>query len=334
MSKIRLSNMMTLLQKFLDYHLPSNYGASMNTVRSYKFAFRLLIQYVSEQLKKEPITIEFGDLSKEILLGYLDWLETERNCSVSTRNQRLAALTSFAKYAANEDNSTLGFASIVSVIPQKKCKKQSPTFFTQEETKILLALPDTKTRIGMRNKLLLVFMYSTGCRAQEACDVKVGDIVFGKDGEKTIVILTGKGQKTRRISLPSKCSQMIIQYLYHFNMKDPSIYLFFSQTNEQMSISCIEEIYTKYLIRAKKEHPDLFKGKYSPHSMRHATATHMLQAGVPLLVIKNFLGHVSINTTQIYAEMTLEDANKYLIDWQAEFNANKPPKKDKMPDFL
>ena len=151
----------------------------------------------------------------------------------------------------------------------------------------------------------------------------------------------GKGRKVRRIGIPAQASKNLSTYIAYRKLSSkPERHVFSSQTHEQMTVSCIEEIYGKYVKRARNEHPDLFRESYSPHSMRHTTATHMLEAGVPLIVVKNFLGHVSLQTTQIYAEVTQETMNKQLKSWNEKWFMEEKKteyydeKKKIIPDFL
>ena len=182
-------------------------------------------------------------------------------------------------------------------------------------------------------------MYASGTRAQEVCDLTVGDIQFYTD--RAGINIHGKGQKVRRIGIPCDASNMLKKYVEHRRIvNDTERHVFSSQTHEKMSVSCIEEIYSKYIEKAKQEYPEMFRYNYTPHSMRHTTATHMLEAGVPLIVVKNFLGHVSLQTTQIYTEITQDTMNKQLKSWNDKWflkdnshfeNTNG---KSNIPEFL
>ena len=157
-------------------------------------------------------------------------------------------------------------------------------------------------------------MYASGMRAQEVCDLTVGDIQFYSD--RAGINVHGKGQKIRRIGIPANASEMLKIYIKRRGLYDKDDrHVFSSQTHEKMTVSCIEEIYAKYVTQAKKDNPGRFRNNYTPHSMRHTTATHMLEAGVPLIVVKNFLGHVSLQTTQIYTEITQDTMNRQLKAW-------------------
>lgn len=144
----------------------------------------------------------------------------------------------------------------------------------------------------------------------------VRDVSFNSD-QTISLILAGKGGKTRRIGIPVSCSKILEKYIGYREIENhPERHIFSSQTHKQTTVSCIEEIFKKYINLAKERYPKLFTAKsYPPHAMRHTTASHMLEAGVPLIVIKNFLGHTSLSTTQVYAEISQNAADKHLREW-------------------
>lgn len=255
--------------------------------------------------------IMYSALTYDTLLEFLCWLETDRQCKASTRNQRLSALSAFSEYAQNRDfDAASVFRSAVIKIPIKKGAKKARSVFSREEVKILLNLPDETCETGLRDKVLLSFMYATGARAQEICDFKVSDL---RMNERTAsVTLLGKGSKIRQVGISLSLAKVIQNYIRHRHIdRYPGRHVFSSQTHEQMTVSCIEGIYKKYVVIAKEGHPGMFlDNHYSPHSMRHSTACHLLEAGVDIVTIKNILGHVSVQTTQIYAEMSQDSVDK------------------------
>ena len=178
-----------------------------------------------------------------------------------------------------------------------------------------MSLPDKMKTIGRRDTVLLSVLYSSGARAQELCDLTLNDITFGAT---STLRFTGKGSKARIVAIPQNCASLLQKYLKNrkLDLSDVNArkkHVFSSQTHEKMTISCIEEIVKKYIVKAKAAFPGLFKRKnYTPHSFRHSIAVHMLECGESLVVIKAFLGHASIETTTMYAEVTPVIANKYL----------------------
>jgi site-specific recombinase XerD len=309
------SYFLPVLSEFFSVYLPKTKGLSENTIRSYKHAFRLLLEYIRTKQGLFPEKVEFRHLEKGTAEAWLDWLCAERGCSAKTRNHRLSALVTFARFAFRKNFSdALAFCSEVERLPKKKCPNRSKAnHLSKEEMSVLLRLPDSHSKIGKRDKVILSTLYASGARAQELCDISVGDIRFGT---ATTMTLHGKGNKTRVIVIPSQCAMLLKSYMEQNHLKAPGTqrYLFSSQTREHMTISCLEAIVKKYVRIAKKLRPDLFRGHFTPHSFRHSIAMHMLESGIPLPVIKTFLGHVSIATTMIYASANYELVNKYLRD--------------------
>lgn len=338
MSKRKI-DFMTLLEDYFETYLPYSRGLSPNTINSYKQSFLLLLRFMLEERKKKADDIRFSDLTYDTLLGFFNWLETDRSCKPATRNQRLSALSAFSDYAQNRDfDAASVFRSAIIRIPVKKGKRKSRAVFTRQEIKILLALPDESHETGLRDKVILSFMYATGARAQEICDLKVRD--FRIAANSVSVTLTGKGSKARQVGITEKLAGTLLSYIKHRHIESfPNSHVFSSQTHEQMTISCVEGIYKKYVTLAKKKNPDLFPAEsYPPHSMRHSTACHLLEAGVDIVTIKNILGHVSLQTTQIYAEMSQNTVDQKLREWnETWFGENKKIEMKEsadIPDFL
>jgi site-specific recombinase XerD len=335
------SGFLELLNTYISRYLPCAVGASVNTVKSYKYAFRLLIEFMCQQKEIQADEIAFEDLNYETLMDFFTWIEEERGCSISTKNQRLSALASFSEYAQNRDFAAASvFRNSINKIPMKKASKKKRSIFSIQEVTILLRLQDESKETGLRDKVLLSLMYASAARAQEICNLTVGNIQFHPKGGT--LNINGKGGKTRRIGIPNACAVMLKQYIVHRNLNNkPERHVFSSQTHEQMTVSCIEEIFNKYVGIAKKENSSLFQeNSYPPHSMRHSTASHMLEAGVPLVVIKNFLGHASLQSTLIYAEISQNTIDKHLREWNEKWfshnieNEEVHTKKDNIPDFL
>jgi site-specific recombinase XerD len=285
--------------------------------------------------------ITFEQLHFDTMIEFLDWIEKDRGCSALTKNQRLSAILSFSEYAQNRDfDAASVFRRAVIKIPMKKAQKEKRAVLSAQEVSILLRLPDDSKEIGLRDKVLLSLMYASGARAQETCELTVGNIQFNIKG--ATLNIKGKGGKSRRIGIPDNCAKMLQKYIFHRRLDSkPDKHIFSSQTHEQMTVSCIEGIFNKYVRQAKVEHPALFREySYPPHSMRHSTASHMLEAGIPIVVIKNFLGHASLQTTQIYAELSQNTVDKHLKEWNEKWfspdseEMKESKKKNEMPDFL
>jgi len=309
------SYFLPVLSKYFSVYLPKTKGLSANTIRSYKQAFRLFLEFIHVRQGLHPEKIEFRHLEKGLVEGWLDWLCTNRCCSAKTRNHRLSALVTFARFAIRGNfNDAMAFCSEVEHLPKKKDSSRSgAVYFTREEMSFLLRLPDSHSKIGKRNRVIMSTLYASGARAQELCDLSVGDLRFDTAATMT---LHGKGNKSRTVVIPEQCAVLLKSYIEQnrLNSFGTQRRLFSSQTHEHMTISCLEAIVKKYVRIAKRLRPDLFREHYTPHSFRHSIAMHMLETGISLPVIKTFLGHVSITTTMIYASANYELVNKYLRD--------------------
>lgn len=339
--KNKASDFLKLLDAYISTYLPCSVGASPNTVKSYKYAFRLLIEFMYKEKGIEADKITFDKLDYETLTDFFTWIETVRGCSASTKNQRLSAIASFSAYAQNRDFAAASvFRNSVNKIPVKKTQHKQRVILSRQEVTILLALPKEKREIGIRDKILLSLMYASGARAQEVCDLTVGNLQFHQKG--ATLNIKGKGGKSRRIGIPNACAIMLKQYIEHRKISDkPERHIFSSQTHEHMTVSCIEGLFKKYITIAQKENPSMFTARsYPPHSMRHTTASHMLEAGVPLVVIKNFLGHASLQSTEIYAEISQDTVNRHLKEWNEKWFPNNVAERkasqtsNRIPDFL
>jgi site-specific recombinase XerD len=311
---------MDLLEAFLTEYVPFSKGLSKNTSKSYKFAFRLLLNYMHETRGVDADDVRFAHLDFDTINGYLLWLENGRGCSVATRNIRLTALSAFARYAQNRSiDAAMTFMNAVRRVPVKTAAETPRTTFTLDELKALFKLPDTRRATGLRDKVMLNLMYASGARAQEICDLTVRSVQFHDDLTKLTIV--GKGDKTRRINIAKPAADLLKEYLKHRGIsKNLDRHLFSSQTHERMTVSCVETIYKKYVKLARERNPSLFReSRYSPHTMRHTTATHMLEAGVPLMAIKNFLGHASVTTTERYAALTQATVNRHIREWNAKW---------------
>lgn len=249
-----------VLSDYLSKYIPVTKGLSQNTILSYVYTFQLLFVFLKETKALIPEKVNFNTFDQNTLESFLSWMEDVRGCSINTRNQRLSGLSAFAKYAVNRvPVMAARFYSAVNGIPKKSVEKALPVYFTKEEIEILLHMPSGNKKIEIRNRTLLSILYATGARAQELCDIQVGDIHFG---DKTSVKLVGKGNKARKVTIPSQCAVLLKHYLSSENkLTDLESHAFSSQINEHMTISCVEEIVKKYVRLAKIENTSLFREK-------------------------------------------------------------------------
>ena len=297
---------------YIEEYLPNVRNYSTNTILSYQDSFRLLEEYMLEKHGVKPYLLDYKHFTEARILDFLEWLETERNCCASTCNQRLSALSAFLKYASMRSTPALQACITVANIPQKKVSRKPFSYFSVEELGLLFQMPDLRKDLGRRDLVLLCVLYDSGARAQELCDLTVKDVHFSK---QPYVILHGKGGKTRFVPLMERPAKMLKDHIARSKTvttaKNSPI--FFNQRGEPITPACIRNLIQKYVSKAQSSRPDLFQADtYSPHSMRHSKAVHMLEAGVDMVFIRDFLGHASIQTTEIYASVSQALLNKTL----------------------
>jgi len=304
---------MKQLSKYFDTYLPQNKSCSKNTIASYADGFVVFFQFFLEAKGKKHYQISYSDMTPQTFDEFVLWMQNSKNYSAASQKQRLSALSSFLKYASRREMSALNaFNSISGASSPKIPRKQMP-YFTHEEMKTILHAPKCSGSFGHRDTAILSLMYDSGARAQEVCDILIGDISLGKPSK---VRLHGKGNKMREVPISNDVAKIIRKYLeerektFKENCADP---LFPSQRSDKMTTACIRNLVRKYVSMAKEGTPNLFRDKgYSPHSFRHSKAVHMLEAGVPLIYIRNFLGHESVKTTELYLRINQESAAKIL----------------------
>jgi len=327
---------LSLLGKYFEDYLPISINASKNTIQSYKCTFRLFFQYLNEEANIDTRQITFEMLNFDLLTSFFDWLVTVRKNSRTTAKQRMGALSSFADYAQNRNlEAGIVFRNSLSKIYKKsfrRVKGKKRHAFTRQELEILFSLPDTTEKIGWRNLVIMVVMYASGARAQEICDLTVKDVAHDNNGN-AVLTLFGKGDKPRRVKITTDATELLNQYLSYRKIgNQPDRHIFSSQRSEQMSVAALEEIFEKYEVLAKAAHPTMFnRGRYTPHVMRHTTATHLIEAGVALPVVKNILGHSSIQSTQVYVEISQQTVDQSVKRWNEKWFNNDGIKEELLP---
>lgn len=301
---------------FKDY-LPNVLGLSKNTILSYRDSFSILLIYLKENKKININSIKIDEITYDTIIDFLNYIEKERKNSIATRNQRLSAILTFYNFIKVRELSYLDLFTQILSIPIKKAPKSTISYFSTKEISILINLPNTKTKFGFRDYVLLLFMYETAARAQELSDLKISQLQI--NNKHPYVILIGKGDKSRRIPITNELSNILKKYLLIFNVETDD-FVFFNRTNNKITTKGIEYILIKYIELAKNDNKDLFKYNYSNHSMRHSKAMHLLESGVNLIYIRDFLGHESIVTTQIYAKTSPIIKEKQIIEHSKNLN--------------
>ena len=298
------------MSKYLTEYLPGIQGVSYNTIASKRDAYILLLKYLddTQNIKAEDVDIPL--LSRETIIKYLEWLEKSRGSSVSTINIRLAAIKSLFSYIQTQTPDYIYQCQQILSIPRKKEPGHTLEYLTVEGIKSVLNAVETSSRTGLRDLTLLSLMYDSAARVQEIADLSVND--FRAEKPSTLR-LTGKGSKTRIVPLMSTTSDLVSKYIsiYHPSYRgEYNVPLFSNRKKEKLTRAGIAYILKKYIKIAREKQPDLIPETVSPHGLRHSKSMHMLQAGVPLIYIRDFLGHSEISTTEIYARCDSEQKRK------------------------
>jgi integrase/recombinase XerD len=330
------------LTEFFSLYLPGERGASNNTINSYKDTFVLFLQYYRDMLKIPAEKITLKAVTTESVVGYLDWIENKRLCSASTRNVRLAAIHSFFQFVQYRSPESMQEWQRILSIPVKKVHKPVINYLSVPGIKALLAEPDQKTKEGRRNLALLALMYDSGARVQEIIDLTPSMVRLSKPHT---IKLIGKGNKARTVPLMDEQIVHLRRYMDESHLIEPfanNYPLFSNSRKEKLTRAGVSYILNKYASQAREKYPELIPEKISCHSLRHSIAMHMLQGGVNLVYIRDFLGHESVQTTEIYAKTdskqkreAIEKAyhqtapnvcaswqtNGDLLEWLKEFNS-------------
>lgn len=291
-----------LLQAFFIERLAKERLVSAHTIAAYRTTFSLLLRYARDQLGKEPSDIRLDELSAPLITSFLHHLEVVRNNSVRTRNARLAAIHSFFRYIAVLVPDHADQVRRVLDIPHKRFERRIVDFLTRTELEALLAAPDRTTWIGRRDHALLLVAIQTGLRASELAYLRIDQIV---PGAHPLIRCTGKGRKERCIPLTRQAMDVLRAWLKE-RRGAPDDPVFPSYRRGPLSLDALEKLVKKHVATATQTCPSLLNKRVTPHVLRHTAAMQLRHAGVDLSVIALWLGHESIETTQIYLDADLE----------------------------
>jgi integrase/recombinase XerD len=298
------------LRRFLTSYLAGLRGCSPNTIASYRDTFKLLIAWFRDERSVPPGRLTLDYLDAGAVTAFLGHLQEERHNSVATRNQRLAAISSFCTWMQTEDPARMACWQDITAIPVKKQDRPAVRHLTVGQARLLLAQPDRSTRQGRRDATLLATLYDTGARVQELADLAVRDIRLQRPA---MASLTGKGRKTRHVPMDGNTITLLDAYLEEHRLDKPGHDdhpVFYGQHRARLSRGGIAWIISKY--QAQIDDPPLAGTSISPHILRHSKAMHLYEAGVPLPYIRDILGHVDLSTTEIYARASTEAKRKAL----------------------
>ena len=333
--KVKENDFAKHLSYFLSRYLPGQMNASSNTVASYRDTFKIFLNYCETEKNLKPALLQMETVRKELIIDFLEWLEVKRKCSISTRNQRLAAIHAFFAYVQKESPENLfEIQKILSISTKKKPKPVIP-FLTTNEMEILLKQPDRTKESGRRDLVLLAVLYDTGARVQELIDLTIKDIRLNKPA---VITLHGKGRKSRQVPIMKNTVTLLDEYLKKYDANIgcalQDLPVFYNQHKTKLTRRGISYILNKYVEMARKVEGFYNDGVITPHVLRHSRAVHMLQSGINLVYIRDFLGHVSVTSTEIYARADSETKRKALESAFVELDTGHLPSWEKDDELM
>lgn len=291
-----------LVQRFFVERLIQQRNVSPRTVEAYRDTFRLLFGYAEQHLHKAPARFTLNDFNAELVLGFLNHLESARGNCIRSRNARLAALHSFSRYLALQSPPALHLAQRILAIPSKRFEKPMLGFLSRDEIRAVLAAPDPDTWFGQRDRVMLQVLYNTGARVSEVIGIRVEDVTIDN---APCVRLHGKGRKQRTVPLWRETAIQIRKWLQHQGMRTEQP-LLPNRHGKPMTRANVAERIAMAVVRAESQCPQLRGRHITPHSLRHTVALHLLQSGVDITVIALWLGHESTVTTHGYIELDMQ----------------------------
>jgi site-specific recombinase XerD len=318
------------LQAFFLQWLGQQRNCSANTVRSYRDTWRIFLRFVAKRNDRLVARLTLPDLTATEVLAFLQYMETERKDSIGTRNCRLSALRSFFSYVADRDPSAAAQCAEVLRIPTKRAIQPAIRALELDEVRAILAQPNRSSPEGQRDHALLFFLYNTGARIQEALDVCPQAIHFDSPAH---VRLLGKGRKERFCPLWPETIDLL-KALLKRRPRAEGEPIFTNRYGEPLGASGFRYKLDQYVAAATKHLPSLNSKKVTPHRFRHATAVHLVAAGIDVTVIRSWLGHASLDTTNHYAQADIETKRKALEAVDTIAKREKPPSWKQNTDIL
>lgn len=307
---MKQTDLPTLIRDFFEKYLVAQRGLSEHTVLAYRDTWKLFLQFASRRRRKSCAGLELRDLTADVVRRFLDYLEHDRHNAVPTRNNRLAAIHTFFDYLANTDPRYLAHCDAVLAIRFKRHAQRVAGYLERQEVQKIFGQIDGQTPLGRRDDALHRLLYNTGMRAQELVDLDVNHIRFSRPCH---VRIHGKGSKERTCPLWNETLRAIRTYLEWRAVRcDEAVPLFVNAQGTRLTRFGLRHIVAHRIAEAIKVCPSLFNRKITPHTWRHTTAMHLLQSNVDLNMIRSWLGHASIETTNTYVEIDLEMKRKTL----------------------
>ena len=299
------------VRRFLLEHLVSERNLARNTQRSYRDTLALLIPFIADKVHKQIDQLDIEQVSAESVQQFLQHLEQTRGCTLTTCNQRLAVIHALARFVGQHCPEYIEWSGEIRAIPFKRTPKTSITYLEKSEMDALLAAPERNTAQGRRDYVLLLFLYNTGARADEAAQLRIGDLklAHAPHRDHSYAQIHGKGNKQRLCPLWPHTARELTASI---GGRAPTEHVFLNRCGRPITRFGIHTLVERYVEIVSAKMPGLAAKRVSPHSIRHSSATHLLRAGVDINTIRAWLGHVSVDTTHVYAETDLEMKAKAL----------------------
>jgi site-specific recombinase XerD len=319
-----------LLHAFFHEWMGQQRNLSLHTVYSYRDTWKLLLNFVSERKRRKVTALSLSDLGAAEVLGFLQYLEDERKVSIGTRNCRLAAIHSFFAFVACREPLAVAQCGEIARIPVKRMNRPDMCYLDAEEITAVLQQPDRSKPEGQRDHTLLAFLYNTGARIQEALDVCPEKIRFESPAQ---VELFGKGRKTRVCPLWPETVDLLRAMLRRQPRGDGQP-IFVNRYGQPLSAAGVRFKLKQYVQAAAQEIQSLARKRVSPHTFRHSVGVQLVDAGVDVTVIRNWLGHARLDTTNRYARANLQTKRKALEQVDQATRPSKPPRWKQNPELL
>jgi site-specific recombinase XerD len=305
------ANLSSLVTAFFVQYLAAERNVSPHTTAAYRDAIKLLLRFAAIQGGRQVAALGVDDLTPPVILDFLTDLETTRGNSIRTRNARLAAIQSFFRYVMEREPALSACCQRVLAIPDKRSVRPVLGYLTEVEIDTVFRQVDRSRPEGERDYLLMALLYDTGARVQELLDVRPSDFRFAPPA---FVRLRGKGRRERLCPLLPQTARVVTGYVTASGRaQDDEQPLLRNRRGEILTRHGARYLLRKYVHRAEASTPSLKRPGISPHTWRHTKAMHLLQAGVPLVTIKDFLGHADIKSTEIYVQIDMEMKRKALM---------------------
>lgn len=311
-----------LIHSFFHDWMAAQRNASHHTILSYRDTWRLFLRFVAERRQRDVARLSLDDLGDKEVLAFLDHVEKERGATIATRNCRLAALHSFFGFVADREPLAAGQCAAILRIPSKRSPKRSVNYLESEELSVLLNQPDRNNKLGQRDHLLLAVLYNTGARISEALRLCRRDIRLDTPPQ---VRLYGKGRKERICPLWLETANLLVAFFKH-NSVGPEEPIFRNRYGQPLRAAGARFRLKQHVQNAAQITPRLSDKHISPHTFRHTAAVHLLASGVDEAIVQSWMGHASLNTTNIYAQATLETKRKAIEKVDGKLRPGKAPR--------